>query len=622
MKFLESISSPSDIKKLSPEQLEVLSREIRELIISTVLETGGHLASSLGAVELAVALHYVFDSPSDRLIWDVGHQAYAHKILTGRKDSFHTLRKLNGISGFPHVSESEHDAITVGHSSTSVSAGLGMSAAKCLKNDPSNIICVIGDGSMTAGMSFEALNHAGDSKKRLIVILNDNEMSISPNVGALSSFLSRKLSGKYFQELRKEFGEFLKSLPKIGDDVYKFAKRSEESFKTFVTPGMLFEAFNFDYFGPINGHNLNHLIKILNNIKNLEGPILLHVTTKKGRGYKPAEENPTSFHGVAPASSKKDKKLPSYTSIFGKTICQMAEKNKKITAITAAMPDGTGLLDFYEKFPKRFFDVGIAEQHAVTFSAGLAIEGFIPFVAIYSTFLQRAYDQVIHDVCLDGHHVVFAMDRAGIVGEDGPTHHGAFDISYLRPVPNITIMAPSSGDELVRMMKTAESMNSPVAIRYPRGSSENENFISYDEAEIISPLKASLLKDGSDILIVAIGSMVSPAQKACSILEEKGYRPSLIDARFAKPLDEELICLMSEKTDKIITVEENVLNGGFGTAVLELFADKGIINKKIIRMGINDEFVTQGTPDELKNIYGLNSEGILKNSLKLLENDK
>jgi 1-deoxy-D-xylulose-5-phosphate synthase len=300
----------------------------------------------------------------------------------------------------------------------------------------------------------------------------------------------------------------------------------------------------------------------------------------------------------------------------------MAEKNNKITAITAAMPDGTGLLDFYEKFPKRFFDVGIAEQHAVTFSAGLAIEGFIPFVAIYSTFLQRAYDQVIHDVCLDGHHVVFAMDRAGIVGEDGPTHHGAFDISYLRPVPNITIMAPSSGDELVRMMKTAESMNSPVAIRYPRGSSENENFISYDEAEIISPLKASLLKDGSDILIVAIGSMVSPAQKACSILEEKGYRPSLIDARFAKPLDEELICSMSEKTDKIITVEENVLNGGFGTAVLELFADKGIINKKIIRMGINDEFVTQGTPDELKNIYGLNSEGILKNALKLLENDK
>lgn len=622
MRFLDKTLTPSDIKNLSIDDLELLSKEIRETIISTVLKTGGHLASSLGAVELAVALHYVFDSPSDRIVWDVGHQAYAHKLLTGRKDKFHTLRQFNGISGFPHVSESVHDAITVGHSSTSISAGLGMSAAKCLKNDPANIICVIGDGSMTAGMSFEALNHAGDSKKRLIVILNDNEMSISPNVGALSSFLSRKLSGKYFQELRKEFGEFLKSLPKIGDDIYKFAKRSEESFKTFVTPGMLFEALNFDYFGPINGHNLTHLINILNNIKNLEGPILLHVTTKKGKGYKPAEDNPTAFHGVAPSSPVKTNNLPSYTKIFGSTLCQMAEKNEKITAITAAMPDGTGLLEFQSKFPKRFFDVGIAEQHAVTFSAGLSIEGFTPFVAIYSTFLQRAYDQVIHDVCLDGHHVVFAMDRGGIVGEDGPTHHGAFDLSYLRPIPNITIMAPSSGDELVRMLKTAESMDSPVAIRYPRGNSEKEDFISYDKADIISPLKALPLKSGKDILIIAIGSMVNPAKKACEIIEAQGYSPSLIDARFVKPLDRDLICSMAEKTSNIITIEENVLMGGFGSAVLELFAEQRITNKNIIRMGIKDSFVSQGNPQELRDLFDLNPEGIYKNALKLLKNDK
>jgi 1-deoxy-D-xylulose-5-phosphate synthase len=621
MKLLENITNPSDIKNLSLDDLDELSSEIREMIISTVLETGGHLASSLGAVELAVALHHVFDSPSDRIVWDVGHQAYAHKILTGRKDKFHTLRQLNGISGFPHVSESVHDAITVGHSSTSISAGLGMSAGKCLKHDPSNIICVIGDGALTAGMAFEALNHAGDSKKRLIVILNDNEMSISPNVGVLSSFLSRKLSGKYFQELRKEFGEFLKSLPKIGDDVYKFAKKSEESFKTFVTPGMLFEALNFDYFGPINGHKLNHLINILNNIKTLEGPILLHVTTKKGKGYKPAEENPTKFHGVSPSSSSGTSSNPSYTKIFGETLCQMAEKNNKITAITAAMPDGTGLLDFHKKFPERFFDVGIAEQHAVTFSAGLSVEGYIPFVAIYSTFLQRAYDQVIHDVCLDGHHVVFAMDRGGIVGEDGPTHHGAFDLSYLRLIPNITIMAPSSGDELVKMLKTAETMNSPVAIRYPRGSSNSEKFISYSEAQPISPLKAEVLRQGEDILIIAIGSMVEPSVKACEILEEKGYSPSLIDARFVKPLDSELICSMAEKTDKIITVEENALNGGFGSAVLELFAENGINNQKIKRIGIKDAFVTQGKPDELKSLCELDTGGILKNALKLLEND-
>lgn len=620
MTVLEKILSPKEIKGLSIDSLEILAKEIRKVIIETTLKNGGHLASSLGAVELAIALHYVFDSPLDRLIWDVGHQAYAHKLLTGRYDKFHTLRQLDGISGFPHTSESPHDAITVGHSSTSISAGLGMSAAKCLKKDKSNIVCVIGDGSMTAGMAFEALNHAGDSKKKLIVILNDNEMSISPNVGALSSFLSRKFSNKYFQDIRKEFGEFLKSLPKIGDDIYKIAKRSEESFKTFVTPGMIFEAFNFDYFGPIDGHNLKHLIKILENIKNLDEPALLHISTKKGKGYEPAEINPTQFHGVSPqAKDPVKKKNPSYTKIFSSTICEMADRNDKVVAITAAMPDGTGLCDFSKKFPKRFFDVGIAEQHAVTFAAGLAIEGFIPVVAIYSTFLQRAYDQVIHDVCLDGHHVIFALDRGGLVGEDGPTHHGAFDLSYLRLIPNMTIMAPSSGSELTAMFKLAEKMNSPVAIRYPRGESSEETFDSYINAEDLSEMKAKLLSDGSDILIIAVGSMVCEAEAACTKLKEKGYSPALIDARFIKPLDEKLILKKLSEIKKVIIVEENVLKGGFGSAVFELMMDNGISDVVVKRIGIPDTFVTQGSQKEIRNFYGLNSGGIYNKAVELLK---
>lgn len=619
MAFLDKIKSPKDIKKMDIPQLEELAGEIRKEIIDVVLKNGGHLASSLGAVELAIAIHYVFDSPEDRIVWDVGHQAYAHKMLTGRADDFKTLRQLDGISGFPHVSENEHDAITVGHSSTSISAGLGMSAGKCLNNDKSNVVCVIGDGSMTAGMAFEALNHSGGSKKKMIVILNDNEMSISENVGALSSFLSRTLSGKYFQELRKEFGDFIKKLPKIGDDIYKLAKKSEESFKTFVTPGMLFEAFNFDYFGPINGHKLKHLIDILNNIKDLDEPVLLHVTTKKGKGYRPAEKNPTAYHGVAPAKKEGDvKPNPSYTSVFGSTLCSLAEKNEKITAITAAMPAGTGLSEFHKKFPKRFFDVGIAEQHAVTFGAGLSIQGLTPVVAIYSTFLQRAYDQVIHDVCMDGHHVIFALDRGGLVGEDGPTHHGTFDLSYLRLVPNLTIMAPSSGSELVSMLKTAEQLNSPVAIRYPRGETPDAELISFEDAEILEPGKSRVVKDGEDILIIAVGSMVDPAVKACEILEKEDIRPALIDARFIKPLDEKTILEFAGKIKKIITIEENALKGGFGSGVCELLIDNGITDFRVKRLGIEDEFITQGTQKQLRDICGLNKEKIVETAKELL----
>jgi 1-deoxy-D-xylulose-5-phosphate synthase len=461
--LLEGIQSPADLKKVPREDLPTLADEIRHVIVDVVSQNGGHLASSLGAVELAIAIHYVFDTPEDKVIWDVGHQSYAHKLLTGRRDRFCTLRRYRGLSGFTKRSESEFDTFTTGHSSTSISAALGIVCANRLKEKTSKVIAVIGDGSMTAGLAYEALNQAGDLHKDMIVILNDNDMSIARNVGALSSLLSRTFSGQRLQTWRREFGEFLKSLPRIGDNIYHWAKRSEESFKTFITPGMLFEAFNFDYFGPINGHNLNHLISILKNIKTLEDPVLLHVTTTKGKGYEQAEENPVYFHGVGcfdiatGNSTAPPCDLPTYTRIFGDTMVEMAERDPKIVAITAAMPEGTGLARFAQTFPERFFDVGIAEQHGVTFASGMATEGFRPVVAIYSTFLQRAYDQIIHDVCLEKLPVIFAIDRGGLVGEDGPTHHGQFDLSYLRCLPNMVVMAPKDENELRRMLATALS---------------------------------------------------------------------------------------------------------------------------------------------------------------------
>ena len=477
MNLLEKINSPDDLKKLHRSELPFLAKEIRKIIVDVVSKNGGHLASSLGAVELAIAIHYVFNTPVDKVIWDVGHQTYAHKILTGRRNRFHTLRKLGGISGFTRMSESDFDTFSTGHSGTSISAGLGMACGKHLKNETSKVIAVIGDGSMTSGLAYEGLNQAGDTHKDkdIIVILNDNDMSISRNVGALSSFLSRKLSTKKLQELRKDFGAFLKSLPKVGDDIYQIAKRTEDSFKSFVTPGMLFEAYNFEYFGPINGHNLEHLINILNNIKYLSEPVLLHVTSIKGKGYEPAENNPVYFHGCSNFDVKTGEcvvepdSTQTYTEVFGDVMIELAEKDNKMVAVTAAMPEGTGLVKFAKTYPDRFFDVGIAEQHGVTFAAGLATEGFKPVVAIYSTFLQRAYDQMLHDVCLEAIPVVFAIDRGGIVGEDGATHHGLFDLSYLRSLPNMTVMAPKDDNELRRMLITALSHKGPTAIRYPRG---------------------------------------------------------------------------------------------------------------------------------------------------------
>ena len=614
MSILENIGGPENLKSLSRGDLEELAVEIRKRIVEVVSRTGGHLASSLGAVELAIAIHRVFDSPKDRVVWDVGHQSYAHKILTGRNKDFDTLRQFGGLCGFTRMSESPHDAFSTGHSSTSISAGLGMSAGKFLKGEKNKVVAVIGDGSMTAGLAYEALNQAGDLKKDLIVILNDNDMSIAKNVGALSSFLSRTFSAKKLQELRRELGDFLKSLPRIGEDVYQFAKRSEESFKTFVTPGMLFEAFNFEYFGPIDGHNLGHLIDILRNIKHLDEPVLLHVTTRKGKGYRPAEDNPTYFHGVGcfevktGECIKKGYSAPSYTEMFGDTLVELAEDDDRIVAVTAAMPEGTGLVKFSERFPDRFFDVGIAEQHGVTFAAGMATEGFRPVVAIYSTFLQRAYDQILHDVCLESLPVTFAVDRGGIVGEDGATHHGLFDLTYLRSLPGMTVMAPKDENELRRMLLTAISLDAPAALRYPRGIGEGVELDA--RLEPLPVGKAEVLTEGGDVLILAVGSSVADALEASRELESKGVFCTVVNARFVKPLDRKLITELARKIPRIVTVEENVLDGGFGSAVLECLSDEGVDGVRVVRIGIGNVFVEHGARNLLKEKYGVDAAAV------------
>ncbi len=624
MGLLEQINSPADLKKIPRDDLPKLAEEIRKVIVDVVSKTGGHLAPSLGAVELAIAIHYVFDTPRDKVIWDVGHQAYAHKLLTGRRDQFHTLRQFNGISGFTRRSESTYDTFTTGHSSTSISAGLGIACAKDLKDEDAKVIAVIGDGSMTAGLAYEGLNQAGDTHKdkNLIVILNDNEMSISPNVGALSSFLSRTFSSKKMQDLRKELGDFLKWLPKFGDDIYQLAKRTEESFKTFVTPGMLFEAFNFEYFGPINGHKLNHLIDILNNINYLNEPVLLHVSTQKGKGYLPAEKNPVYFHGCTQFEVETgnclDKKSPnpSYTEVFGDTMVQLAKADEKIIAVTAAMPEGTGLIKFSELFPERFFDVGIAEQHGVTFAAGLATEGLKPVVAIYSTFLQRAYDQILHDVCLESLHVVFAIDRGGIVGEDGSTHHGLFDLSYLRNLPKMVVMAPKDENEMRRMLITALKHNGPIALRYPRGSGTGA--ILDKDIEPIPIGKGQILKEGEDVLILAIGRTVYEALDAHAELSKQGISAAVVNCRFVKPLDIELIRSLAKKIPRIITIEENVRQGGFGSAVLEALNDAGMTGFQLERIGIPDTFIEHGPQNLLRSKYGIDAAAIVETANHLV----
>jgi 1-deoxy-D-xylulose-5-phosphate synthase len=620
--LLDRINSPKDLKNLNIKEMERLASEIRGKIIRTVSKTGGHLAPSLGVVELTLAIHYVFDTPKDKLIWDVGHQSYAHKLITGRKDRFNTLRTYGGISGFPKRSESPYDTFDTGHSSTSISAGLGITTAKCLKDENSKVISVIGDGSMTAGMAYEGLNQAGHTEKNLIVVLNDNEMSIAPNVGAFSSFLSRKMAGRRFVTLRKELENFLKSMPSFGENIYNLFRRSEDSFITFFTPGILFEAFKFKYIGPIRGHRLDLLIETFENTLYLEGPILVHVLTTKGKGYPPAEKDPAHFHGVgafevSSGTSQKPtvKKPPTYTQVFGDCMLELAKKNDKLFAITAAMPEGTGLSKFSEFYPKRFLDVGIAEQHAVTFAAGLAVEGFRPVVAIYSTFLQRAYDQVIHDVCLSNLPVVFCLDRGGLVGEDGPTHHGHFDITYLRSLPNMTLMAPKDENELRNMLYTALSHQGPVAIRYPRGEGLG---VPLDNRFTNIPIgEAETLKQGKDLIIIALGSMVQPSLEAADLLEKDGFSVYAVNCRFVKPLDNKFV-EMAKETGKVLVVEENIRQGGLGGAVLELFNDMGLSDLKIRRMGLPDKFVEHGPLSFLREKYGLDREGILKEARELL----
>jgi 1-deoxy-D-xylulose-5-phosphate synthase len=612
--MLETINSPDDLKKLDVEQLRMLAEEIRRFLLESLSKTGGHLASNLGCVELSIALHYCFNSPEDRIVWDVGHQAYTHKILTGRRDRFPTQRQYKGLSGFPKRCESPHDAFGTGHSSTSISAGLGMAAASDLKGLDNRVIAVIGDGSLTGGIAFEALNQAGHLHKNLIVILNDNEMSISKNVGAFGAFVSRKLTGGYYRELKKEMQGLLGHIPAIGSNILKFARKAENSLKGFLTPGMLFEALGFDYIGPIPGHDLPQLIEIMRNARSMEGPILIHVMTTKGKGYEPAERTPDQFHGVGPfdlATGKGTAGKPgaaSYTGVFGETMVQLAAEDKRIVAITAAMPDGTGLTPFARAYPDRFFDVGIAEQHGLTFAAGLAAEGFRPVAAIYSTFVQRAYDQVFHDICLQKLPVSLALDRAGLVGDDGPTHHGVFDLSYLRHLPELTVMAPKDENELRHMLKTAIASDRPIAMRYPRGAGYG---VTMDqELKVLTLGVGEQLESGEDVSIVAIGSTVYPALDAARRLRERGIRATVVNARFVKPLDKTLILEVALRTGNLVTVEENALQGGFGSAVLELLASEGVYNVKVKRIGIPDRFIEHGSQAQLRKDLGLDGEGI------------
>jgi 1-deoxy-D-xylulose-5-phosphate synthase len=623
-RVLDQINTSHDVKKLDSEELEKLCQELREEILATVSKTGGHLASNLGVVELTAVLHYVFDFPRDKVIWDVGHQSYAHKLLTGRKDRFHTLRQYQGISGFPKREESPYDAFDSGHSGTSISSALGMAEARRLKGEDARVIAVIGDGSMTAGVAFEGLNQAGHIDQDLIVILNDNEMSISRNVGALSSYLNRLMTGQFVNRFRNDMKSFLETLPGIGKSVLRFAKQAEESFKGLLMPGLLFEELGMKYIGPIDGHRLDYLIETFENIKKLRGPILVHVITKKGKGYPPAEMNPDRFHGISPfvietgepASYSKNSPI-SYTEVFGETLCQLARRDKRIIAITAAMQSGTGLEEFSRQFPERFYDIGIAEQHAVTFAAGLALEGMKPVVAIYSTFLQRAYDQVVQDVCLQNLPVVFALDRGGIVGEDGPTHHGLFDFSYLRHIPNLIVMVPKDENEFQDMIKTATEYPAPIAFRYPRGKGEGvtrqTSFRSIDIG------KAEVLREGDDLLIIAIGVTVYPSLRAAEKLAEIGIEATVINSRFLKPLDENLLCGWAKKAAKVLTVEENVLQGGFGSAVLELLQEKGLLSIQVKRLGLPDIFLEHGPQALLRGKYGIDEAGIFRGAREMFE---
>lgn len=606
--LLNRIEKPEDVKALTVRELEQLASELRHFIIDTVSQNGGHLAPNLGTVELTLALYSVFSFPEDKLVWDVGHQAYTHKILTGRRDAFKTLRKKGGITGFPNRSESVYDAFGVGHASTSISAALGMALARDAKGEKNQVIAVIGDGALTGGESFEALNNAGDLGTKLIVILNDNEMSIDANVGAMSEYLSRIRIAPQYARAKRDMGSLLMSIPHIGDKVYKTASHLKDGVRSVLVPGSLFEEMGFHYIGPIDGHNIALLEEVLASAKEMEGPVLIHIHTVKGKGYKPAEQAPEKFHGVGcfdPSTGKSAKKAgcaPSYTSVFSKALIDLAKDRPDILAITAAMPSGTGLKAFGQAYPKRFFDVGIAEEHAMTLAAGMAAAGMHPVIALYSTFAQRAYDQLIHDVCLQNLPVTLCLDRAGLVGEDGPTHHGVFDLSYLRQMPNMCVMAPKDEEELRHMLATAIAIEGPAAVRYPRGAGLGVPLT--DSLETLPVGKAEVLQEEGDIAFLAVGTMVEKAKEAAAILKEEGIEAAVVNMRFIKPLDTELLGEMARTKKLLITAEENVLAGGFGSAVAEYLADHGI-EVPLLRFGIPDRFIEQGTRRELLSLCGL-----------------
>ncbi len=596
-KLLETIDEPQRLGELSLPELEQLAAELRTYIIQTVAQTGGHLAPSLGTVELTLALYSVFKLPRDKVIWDVGHQAYVHKILTGRREAFTALRRYGGITGFPCRTESPYDAFGVGHASTSISAALGMAIARDLDDRGEHVIAVIGDGAMTGGEAFEALNHAGQLGKRLIVILNDNGMSIDTNVGAMSEYLSRLRVMPQYNKAKKDLEGFFRSIPHIGDTVLKTAEYIKDGVKSVLVPGGIFAEMGFTYVGPLDGHNLRLLREVFSEIRMMDGPVLVHVHTKKGRGYLPAEIEPDKFHGVGTFDvisgqvKKAEGAPPTYTEVFGQTLVKLAAENPNITAITAAMPGGTGLKVFAEKFPNRYFDVGIAEEHAVTLAAGMAAAGKRPVAAIYSTFAQRAYDQLLHDVCLQNLPVTLCLDRAGLVGDDGPTHHGVFDLSYLRMMPNMTVMAPKDENELRRMLITALSLDGPAALRYPRGTAAGVPLT--DDVQPLPLGKGEILREGGDVCFLAVGSMTANALQAAELLAADGIAAEVVNMRFVKPLDRELLLEAAGHVKLLVTVEENVLAGGFGSAVLECLADTGR-TVPLLRLGIPDRFVPQG----------------------------
>ncbi|MDP7530251.1 MAG: 1-deoxy-D-xylulose-5-phosphate synthase [Candidatus Scalindua sp.] len=618
-RILEKIDSPKDLQQLDAEDLEVLAQEIREEIIDVVSKNPGHLSSNLGVVELTIALHCTFDFLNDKLIWDVGHQTYVHKLLTGRRKEFSTLRQYKGLSGFPDITESEYDPFTCGHSGHAISAALGIACADKINNVDRNIIAVVGDAAIGAGMSLEALNHAGHLKRNLIVILNDNKMAISGTVGAIAMHINKIRTTPLYADFKKEVHHVLQSLPIVGKRMEHTLGHITEALKREITPGQIFVDLGFDYFGPIDGHNIQTLTETLQNIKNVEGPVLLHVITEKGKGFEPASANPERYHSAGNfkmhngkvKETPKDPKQVSYTKVFGKTIIELAEANKDIVAITAAMPDGTGLDAFSKEFSDRYFDVGICEQHAIGLANGLVAAGLKPVAAIYSTFLQRAYDQVFHDVCLQKNGILLSLDRAGIVGNDGPTHNGVFDIAYLRHLPGITLMAPKDGAELKAMLHRAIQLNTPAVIRYPRanipeGSLDNNcNPVEIGIGEI--------LREGRDGVIIAYGAMVYPSMECADMLAEKGIDVTVVNARFAKPLDEDLIMKVAGKNQIVITVEDHTEVGGFGSAILELLVEKGINTQNVRKMGIPDRFTEQGSRDIILKTLNLDAEGIYKN---------